>query len=99
MQRSTFVTIGLLLAVPAYAQHPFAASTGYHAAIPTPRSVLGYEVGDRFTPHHLLMRYAERVAAASRRVRLDTMALTAEGREALLAIITSEANHRRLDAI
>ena len=99
MHRSTFLTFGLLLAAPAYAQHPFATSTGYDPAVPAPRSGLGYEVGDRFTPHHLLMRYAERVAAASRRVRLDTMAVTAEGREALLAIVTSEANHRRLDAI
>lgn len=99
MQRSAMVSLGLVLAIPAYAQHPFAASTSYDAAVPAPRSVLGYEVGERFTPHHLLMRYAERVAAASKRVRLDTMAVTTEGREALLAIITSEANQRRLDAI
>ena len=91
--------LGLFLALPAAAQNPFTGSTGYDPAIPTPRSVLGYEVGDRFTPHHLLMRYAERIAAASRRVRLDTMAVTAEGREALLAIVTSEANQQRLDAI
>ncbi len=89
------LSLTLLLA----AQHPFAASAGYDPAVPTPRAVLGYEVGDRFTPHHLLMRYAERVAGASRRVRLDTMAVTVEGREALLAIVTSEANQQRLETI
>ena len=41
--------------------------------VPTPRAVLGYDVGDRFTPHHTLVRYLERVAAASPRVRLDTV--------------------------
>ena len=99
MSRSAVLILGLAVATPAYAQHPFANSTGYDPAVPTPRSVLGYEVGQRFTPHHLLLRYAERVAAASRRVRLDTMAVTIEGREALLAIVSSEANLQRLDAI
>ncbi|MGQ0702838.1 MAG: M14 family zinc carboxypeptidase, partial [Gemmatimonadales bacterium] len=99
MTRAILVTIGLLLALPLEAQHPLASSSGYDPAVPTPKSVLGYQVSDRFTPHHLLMRYAERVAAASRRVRLDTMAVTVEGREALLVIITSEANQPRLDAI
>ena len=99
MNRSRVLVLTALLAPPAYAQHPFAVPAGYDPAVPAPRTVLGYEVGDRFTPHHLLMRYAERVAAASRRVRLDTMAVTAEGREALLAIVTSEANLARLDAI
>lgn len=81
------------------AQHPFAASTAYDAAVPTPKSVLGYELGDRFTPHHLLMRYIERVALASKRLRVDTLARTFEGREVVVVVATSEANHRRLAEI
>ena len=84
------------------AQHALVASSGadaYDPAIPTPRSVLGYEVGERFTPHHQLMRYLERLAAASPRIRLDTVAHTFEGREVMLAIVTSEANQARIDAI
>ncbi len=101
MRRIITPLVGLLLASPPLvsAQHPFATSSGYDPSVPTPRAGLGYEVGDRFTPHHLLMRYAEQVATASRRVRLDTMGVTAEGREALLAIVTSEANQQRLAAI
>src|SRR5688572_22789098 len=67
--------------------------------VPAPRAVLGYDVGERFTPHHMLMRYLERVAAASPRVRLDTVAHTFEGREVMRVVVTSEANQRRLDEI
>ncbi|MGI9179155.1 MAG: M14 family zinc carboxypeptidase [Longimicrobiaceae bacterium] len=93
----------LLLAVLAphlaAAQHAFAGGGAYDPEVPTPRAVLGYEVGERFTPHHLLMRYAEALAASSRRIRLDTVAHSFEGREVLLAILTSEANHARLEQI
>jgi hypothetical protein len=61
--------------------------------------VLGYEIGERFTPHHQIVRYLERLAAASRRVTVDTLARTFEGREVLMAIVTSEANQRRLREI
>ena len=72
-----------LLATPIalHAQHSLANGAGYDAAVPTPAAVLGYEIGDRFTTHALLMRYMERLAAASSRVRLDTMSRTLEGRE------------------
>jgi hypothetical protein len=88
-----------VLAPGAHAQHAFANTGTYDPRVPTPRSVLGYEVGERFTPHHMLMRYAERLAASSRRFRLDTVAHTFEGREVLLAIVTSEANQARLGEI
>jgi len=81
------------------AQHSYSGGERYDAAIPTPRAVLGYEVGQRFTPHHLLVRYFERVAVASPLVRLDTMAVSFGGRETLLAVVTSEANHQRMAQI
>src|SRR5688500_6703355 len=81
------------------AQHPFAAGGAYDPAVPTPLSVLGYEVGDRFTPHHMMMRYLERLAGASPRVHLDTLARTFEGREVVMVTVTSEANQRRMDQI
>lgn len=69
------------------------------SAVPAPSEVLGYELGERFTPHHLVVRYLERLAAASPRVRLDTLGRTFEGREIVMATITSEANQRRLGEI
>ncbi|MDF1503615.1 M14 family zinc carboxypeptidase [Roseisolibacter sp. H3M3-2] len=82
----------------AAAQHGLsaAAADAYDPAVPTPRAVLGYDLGDRFTPHHLLTRYVERVAAASPRVRVDTLGHTAEGREVLLVAVTSEPRAARL---
>ncbi len=81
------------------AQHPFATSTGYDPAVPTPRAVLGYELGERFTPHHLLMRYIERAALATKRLRVDTPAHTYEGREVVVVVVSSEANMRRIAEI
>lgn len=82
-----------------FAQHSFVSGGEYDPAVPTPRAVLGYEVGDRFTPHHMIARYLERLAATSRRVRLDTAAVTFEGRELIRLVVTSEANQARLAEI
>ena len=91
----------LLVTLPTVAlgQHAYNSPGQFDPAVPTPRSVLGYEVGDRFTPHHMLMRYVDRLAATSRRLHVDTVAHTFEGRESVLVIATSEANHARLDQI
>jgi hypothetical protein len=81
------------------AQHAFSNGGSYNPAVPTPRSVLGYEIGERFTPHHMIMRYLERLAATSPRIVIDTLGHTFEGREVMMAIVTSEANHARLEQI
>ena len=96
---TAFAVLVLISAGPLAAQHSYSTGTGYDPAIPTPRALLGYEVGDRFTPHHRILRYAERLAAASPRIRLDTVGVTYEGREVLLLVVTSAANRRRLDEI
>jgi hypothetical protein len=106
-RRSTFTlvatTLGLAATTPALAQHALAPdlpAATYDPAVPTPQSVLGYALGERFTPHHLLVRYVERVAlAAPGRVRLDTVGRSFEGREILRVVVASEANRRRLDEI
>ena len=87
MSRSLFASAAAVL-VPAalLAQQPYGTGP-YDPAVPTPRSVLGYEIGQRFTPHHMLGRYLERVAAASRRVKVDTVATTFEGREVFLVVL------------
>ena len=100
MKRTTGIALTLLLAAgPARAQHGLADHGPYDPSVPTPASVLGYELGDRFTPHFLIDRYVTALAEASERVRMDTIAFTHEGRPVLLAIATSEANQARLDEI
>ncbi|HZO19650.1 MAG TPA: hypothetical protein VFB46_11745, partial [Gemmatimonadaceae bacterium] len=74
MIRRTTIAVMLAMTPAALsAQHSFSTDNSYDAAVPTPRSVLGYDVGDRFTPHHMMMRYIDRVAATSKRVRVDTV--------------------------
>ena len=93
--------IPILVFVPALAgaQHTYNSGGPFDPAVPTPRTVLGYDVGERFTPHHLLMRYIDRLAATSRRIHVDTVAHTFEGRESVLVIATSETNHARIQQI
>jgi hypothetical protein len=67
--------------------------------VPTPAQILGYDIGARFTPQRAMMRYIERIAAASTRVKVDTVARTFEGREMLIITISSEANMARLAEI
>src|SRR5204863_6340227 len=92
------VVLTMLLAGALAAQQPY-ANGPYDPAVPTPRSVLGYEVGDRFTPHHLLSRYIERVAQTSHRIAVETVATTFEGRAVYLLAMSSEANMARMAAI
>lgn len=84
---------------PVRAQHSYSTSSSYDPAVATPQSVLGYNVGDKFTPHHLIMRYVDRLAATSKRVHVDTVARTFEGRELLSVVITGEANQGRIAQI
>jgi hypothetical protein len=81
------------------AQHGLLDGGPYDPSVPTPASVLGYELGERFTPHHMVVRYVGALAAASPRVALETVGLTHEGREVLLATVTSEANQSRIQEI
>jgi hypothetical protein len=100
MKAFRYVVLALaLFPVRAFAQHPFASGGSYDPAVPPPLSVLGYDLGDRFTTHSLLMRYIERVAGASPRIHVDTVAHSYEGREVVMVTVTSEANQKRLDQI
>ena len=102
MRRQILATVLALLGAArgAEAQHAFAeGATGFDAAVPTPKAGLGYELGERFTTHRAMLRYIAQVAAASRRVRVDTVAHSFEGREMLLLTISSEANLARLGEI
>ena len=107
MLRPRFAILGPAVALltlattPLLAQHAF-TDTGagvtrtYDPRVPTPRALLGYEIGEKFTSHRAMMRYIERIAATSRRVKVDTVAHTFEGREMLLLVVSSEANIARI---
>jgi len=71
----------------------------YDPSVPTPKEVLGFDVGERHLLHHELMSYLKRLAEASERVTLREYARTYGGRPLVLLTITSPRNHLRLDRI
>ncbi|HEY7566478.1 MAG TPA: M14 family zinc carboxypeptidase [Gemmatimonadaceae bacterium] len=84
-------------ATPLIAQHTFSdPGNTYDPKVPTPRSLLGYEFGEQFTSHQRMMRYIERIAAASKRIKVDTVSHSFEGREMLVIAVGSEANIARV---
>lgn len=69
-------------------------------SIPSPKSFLGYEIGERFTPHHKIVAYFEALAkAAPTQMKLEQYGRTNEGRPLLLATFASAANMSQLENI
>lgn len=72
----------------------------YASNIPTPASVVGHEVGEWHITHDKLVNYMKAVSAANpSRIKLQITGTTYEGRQQLILIITSTANHSRLEEI
>ena len=95
--------IGLLLGVEAAgaAELDYYLPEGveYDDAIPTPDSVLGFDVGDWHVRHDLLVQYMRTLAEASDRAVLEIQGHTHERRPQPLLIVTSPENHARLEEI
>jgi len=70
-----------------------------HAQVQTPADFLGYELGDRFTRHHMVVDYARSLAAASDRAAWMTYGKTSEYRDLGLLVVTSPENMARLDGL
>jgi hypothetical protein len=68
------------------------------AKIPTTREVYGFTIGDdyRLANYTQFSDYVKKVDAASDRVTVKVIGKTAEGRDQLMAIITSPANQKLL---
>ncbi len=68
-------------------------------AIPTPKSVLGFELGSRPMRYPELEQYLHRLAESSDRVQLRDYGTTHEGRTLYYVVISDAANMRRLGEI
>lgn len=66
-------------------------------SIPTPESVIGFEVGDWHVRHDLLVNYMHALAQASDRVSLQVTGYTHEQRPLLLMTITAPDNRNKLE--
>jgi hypothetical protein len=71
----------------------------YNPAVPTPKQVLGYEVGEWHVTHDQLVMYMKAVAEASDRVIFEETGRTYEKRPQTLLTITSPANLGKLEQI
>lgn len=66
----------------------------------SPQEFLGYKPGDAFTPHYKIVAYFEQLAKAQpQNIQLQTYGYTYEGKPLLLAVISSAANMKKLNAI
>ena len=71
----------------------------YDPAIPRPESVIGHVVGATHTRSHLVADYYRAVAEVSDRVVVNRHGASYEGRHLYHAVVTSPANHGRLEEI
>ena len=71
----------------------------YNQNIPTPKSIIGHEVGEWHITHDKLVTYMKALAASSDRITLENRGKTFEDRPLLLLTITSPKNHQNLEKI
>jgi len=71
----------------------------YNTNIPTPESVIGFQVGDWHVSHDKLVEYMKVLAKFSDRITIENRGKTYEGRPLLLLTITSPKNHQNIESI
>ncbi|SDD48150.1 Zinc carboxypeptidase [Algoriphagus faecimaris] len=103
MKRSLILLCLTLLYSASYAQvdmsYYLPEGYTYNPDIPTPKEVLGYEVGEWHVTHDQLVMYMKAVAEASDRVIFEETGRSYEKRPQTLLTITSPENLGRLDQI
>ena len=71
----------------------------YNHNIPTPKSILGHEVGEWHVTHDKLLQYMYALAENSERITIENRGSTFEGRPLILLTITSPRNHKNIAQI
>ncbi len=75
------------------------ADVDFDPTVPTPKEVLGFEIGQRHLNHAQLVQYLQVLAEASDRVSIEPYANTYGQRPLLMLTITSLGNRQRLEEI
>lgn len=78
---------------------PQAASADFDPAIPTPEAFLGYSIGSQYTRHDQVTAYLKELDRLSDRIVVQEIGRTYEGRPLLAVLVTSAANHARLEEL
>ena len=69
-------------------------------SVPSPEQFLGYKVGTRFTRHHRIVDYVKTIAGARPdMVKVEKYGETNEGRELMLAFVSTPENMQKLEQI
>ncbi len=76
-----------------------AQADSYSEQIPRPEQILGQQVGESHAEPHQIVEYFREVAQASDRVTWQKYAQSHERRPLIYAVVTSPANHARIDEI
>jgi len=71
----------------------------YDENIPTPKEIIGHEVGEWHVTHDKLMFYMQTLAKTSDRITIENRGSTFEGRPILLLTVTTPKNHQKLEDI
>ena len=103
--KKIFIILVLLISCSAAAQknldltYYLPQNITYNENIPTPKEVIGHEVGEWHVTHDKLMFYMQTLANKSDRITIETRGETFEGRPILLLTITSPKNHQNIESI
>lgn len=92
----------LLLFLAVLSMEPTSSMLGDHTyrdEIPTLKTVLGFDFGERITMSYEALSYAEKLADSSGRIQLTKRGKTWENRDMALMVISSPKNLARLDSI
>ncbi len=71
----------------------------YNANIPTPESILGFQIGEWHASHDKIVHYMQTLAEASDRITIENRGNSYENRPILLLTITSTKNHQNIEKI
>ncbi len=68
-------------------------------ALQSPAEFLGYELGERYTPHHRVLSYMNHLAEHSDRVTISAYGESYQRRELVYLVITSSDNQNHIEEI
>ena len=95
-----FVSIGVCAQNPKYdLDYYFSEYETPNTSIPTPKEILGHEVGEWHVTHDKLVQYMYALANASERITIENRGETFEGRPLLLLTISSKENQKNINQI
>ncbi|WMI65791.1 M14 family metallopeptidase [Aestuariibaculum sp. YM273] len=75
------------------------SNTPLNPDIPTPKSIIGFDIGKWHISHDKVIQYMYALANASDRITIENRGTTFEDRPLLLLTITSPKNHSNLESI